>query len=230
MTTYTAEHHAVLYALISRQLRSFIPDPEEYNEVIRSFTVTHGLRRGRYRREFADQNGLAPDMVTYRALAEWEIDNSGVSKEFVQRFPYEIVKNLTCPWHEAWKKYDLMEEGHNYCKYIDAALLRGFNEDLRMQLLSVHTDGVSDCCEFHWLDYEASEENQKRMAELRAKFQGQVVLSWERMMLLLVEDMRTVCSRVLGDRMESMECAIYRSFETIFQNDFRLVVEKCLHE
>lgn len=52
---------------------------------------------------------------------------------------------VKCPWAETWKAYDLCQYGAVYCRNIDAALGRGFDEAVVIESKANLTEGAPHC-------------------------------------------------------------------------------------
>lgn len=99
-------------------------------------TQYYGTQRGRRMAQRAIRNGKDLTYETYCQYGEWENTEFAKSKgienqtDVISTSPDFHMEIRVCPWHELFKEIEEVEGGHEYCKYLDASIARGFNPDL----------------------------------------------------------------------------------------------------
>lgn len=150
--SFTARHHALLFAWLSRAVVERV-GAEQGEKVIRKAVRRYGEQRGRRMALRAEADGEPLTMFNYFVYGEWApAPGDKTRQEMVETVPHARSRVYQCPWHTAWVDHDLLPYGRLYCLEVDEALVRGYNPDLQLDVLStLSSDG--DCCEF--LFYEA---------------------------------------------------------------------------
>ena len=137
-TNLTERHHAFIAASFYKHLA------EEYAEhgkdIFIFATRTYGEERGRRMAERALRDGKKLDFHSYKAYSEWAPtmemmeEGSANRSENLEYSPDYMYKVTVCPWAIQFAAMDLKECGSVYCRYIDKAIVRGFNPDLRFEV------------------------------------------------------------------------------------------------
>jgi len=143
---FSAKHHALLFTCISKSVIMLTGD-EDGIPIIRKAVRKYGEQRGLRMALRALRNGHRLTMDNYLAYGEWELPRGEMKLRFAERVPHARVHILKCPWNDVWAKNNLLEYGMHFCKEIDAALVRGFNPDLEIDIKSIQTHGA-DYCDF----------------------------------------------------------------------------------
>lgn len=167
--------HAVLFGLLARHtLENF---GEAAPQVLERGVKRYGRERGARMAKRAAARGVQPDTVAYLAFSEWRypyrFEKSVESKE-----PVYITLVHQCPWCWAWKEYGLQEYGPWYCRYVDEALVKGFNEELSLKVHSNLSEGAP-CCRFEWQSLAMTAENAGRLQELGSRLGDSCLKDWE---------------------------------------------------
>ena len=175
---FSETSHAVLFALIARQVIT------SYGEVrgllaLRKAIRRYGEQRGRRMALRALANGDELTMTNYMVYGEWRYKTDGGQSERVEdRLDIRMVVTR-CPWVDAWAEAELLPYGRYYCQEIDAALLRGFNPNLTIDVLkTLSNDGLP--CEFIYR--QAVLESGNTLAYIRDKaalLESQRLMPWE---------------------------------------------------
>ena len=148
--TFTAEHHALLFAWLSEAVIAR-EGGEGGAALMRRAVRRYGEERGRRMALRAQADGEPLSMANFMAYGELPATPEA-SESASEAAGGTIRKTITtCPWHTAWAEHDLMMHGRLYCLEIDQALVRGFNTTLR---LDVNATQPSDSipCEFVFHD------------------------------------------------------------------------------
>ncbi|QWT55951.1 L-2-amino-thiazoline-4-carboxylic acid hydrolase [Christensenella sp. MSJ-20] len=172
-----AEHHAALFGCLARCTLSTLE--EQGPAAVREAVILYGNQRGARMAMRAKAAGLPLDMATYNATREWQVVIPGAAHQHpaykADPTPaYYVSLSSSCPWHAAWEKHGMLEEGLYYCNDVDVALLHGFNPELRLTVTKLLTRG-DGYCEMHWqddLDHKAAEELVQERAAAAGKVMG----------------------------------------------------------
>ena len=99
----------------------------------------------------ARANGDPVALWTNQAYGEWKPDFPGQMEfGFVRTEPTLITYISKCAWCEAWKKYDILEYGREYCVDVDAAVYEGFGCGAVCTPLTTSMSWGGDRCDFDW--------------------------------------------------------------------------------
>lgn len=192
----TQNDHALMAALIYKHILSL--RPENGDDLIDSVTADYGLDRGRIARENTILNGDLPTLENYFSYKPLRTEDGEFEEETVSNDPFLITQVTKCCWIDTWKKYDLLEHGHKYCKNCDIYMAKGYNNfDLKIPKLMTH-DG-NDICRFEWPGLMLDE---KAVHAKKDELDGRYVLSWCELTDHLVERARITLNSIeptLGD-------------------------------
>ncbi|MDL2225789.1 L-2-amino-thiazoline-4-carboxylic acid hydrolase [Eubacteriales bacterium OttesenSCG-928-M02] len=172
-----APHHAALFGYLTRETLATLGKDGE--NAVKEIVILYGNQRGVRMAMRATAAGYPLDMVSYNGFREWQLVNP--DSAHTQGEPpkgdadYHISYSLTCPWHQAWKAYGMEAEAPYYCRYVDKALLAGFNPNLRLEIPKLLTQG-DDCCEMHWMDYVKTDEDAARIEKIA--LENDPVMPW----------------------------------------------------
>lgn len=195
---FLPEHHATLFGIVARQAAA-VAAAWEGRDAVTAGVKAYALQRGGRMRARAVQNGDPLDFVTFMAYSEWAAPAGSIHTATAQRSPVYITRTMTCPWHAAWAARGMMEEGYCYCKYIDEYLVRGFNDQLVLGVNAVHTDGVSEHCEFVWNGLDFTPEAELKLQATRERVQADSLRSWEYHTAHLFTAMSAAITSLSGD-------------------------------
>jgi hypothetical protein len=144
MVPFSPKHHALLFAWISKAVHDRV-ESDEAEVIIKKAVRRYGEERGGRMALRAKANGHKLSMLNYLAYGEWRAEPGASQQEVVERTPRANIHVRRCPWHEAWREYDLLDYGKLYCQEVDEALVRGFNPDLRIEVRRALSEGESYC-------------------------------------------------------------------------------------
>ena len=84
-------------------------------------------------------------MLNYLVYGEWQAEAGEMEQEITASAPDLHTRVHRCPWNTAWRENGLLPYGRYYCQEIDAALLRGFNPDLKLGVGKTQTNDGEPC-------------------------------------------------------------------------------------
>jgi len=140
----TATHHAMLFALMARAVVQKTSEIDG-EAIMRKAVRGYGEQRGHRMALRARANGHALTMANFLAYGEWSLAPGESNLQMVARVPHARVHISKCPWHRIWAEKDLLPYGRYYCLEIDAALVRGFNSELKLDIKESLTAGQARC-------------------------------------------------------------------------------------
>ena len=176
--TFTASQHAILFALLARALSSHL-GPEKSEAVIHQAVQRYGQQRGHRMALRAQRDGEPLSMLNYMAYAEWRVGPGETEQAMTELVPDARSFVTLCPWHQAWLGSELLRYGRLYCQEIDHALVRGFNPELRLDVLSTLSNDDRPC-EFVYHQANLTPENLELLDEKKsANQQHGAVMPWE---------------------------------------------------
>lgn len=143
------EHHAVLFALLSKQAITLAG--EAGKEAILKGMTKYGNERGARMAGNALANGEELTTMTNQAYGEWKPDYAGQMDFGTLRTQPTLQTYIAkCAWCDAWKKHDLLEYGKHYCVNVDNAVYQGFRSDFVCTPTTTSLSWGGERCEFDW--------------------------------------------------------------------------------
>ncbi|MEG1782868.1 MAG: L-2-amino-thiazoline-4-carboxylic acid hydrolase [Oscillospiraceae bacterium] len=152
-------HHAILFALIYRSAFEALGD--DGADACDEGTKLYGLERGGRMAQRALANGDELTMRSYLLYGEWEDKNELSASEVDAYTPVYKSSVTRCGWCKAWEENGLLEYGKNYCNFVDKYLVKGFNQENKININSTLSHG-EECCAFEWLGFSLSNADEKR--------------------------------------------------------------------
>ena len=119
------ENQAMMFAYLCKY--TVLAHGEEGRATIRKGMLRYGRERGTRMAARARTAGDPVDLWTNQAYGEWKPDYAG-QMEFgtLRNGPTFRTYISKCAWCDAWRKYDILEYGREYCVNVDAAVYEGF--------------------------------------------------------------------------------------------------------
>ncbi len=144
MAHLTEKHHAILFACIAEKVINEIGE-KNGGPLLRRAVLEYGRQRGKRMAMRALNNGHDLTMDNYLAYCEWRVPKDAMEIRFLTKNPHARVNIFKCPWHSIWEEHNLIKYGKYFCMEIDAALVKGFNPDLEIEIHSTRTNGGGLC-------------------------------------------------------------------------------------
>ncbi len=141
---FTAEHHALLFAWIAREVIARIGESAAA-PVLREATRLYGEQRGHRMAMRAQRDGQPLSMATYLSYREWQVPAGTMQQTGVPWRTDLRTQVRRCCWATTWEQEGLTEVGKYYCQEIDEALVRGFSPDLVIEVRGTRTNGSRAC-------------------------------------------------------------------------------------
>ena len=138
---------AQLFAVMSRLIIEK-QGPAEGEALIREAVEFFGRERGKSIARLV--TGLSKPLTLKNWLIYSDIDGMNFEAKASISNHDLVVKVYRCTFIEAAEKWDLREYASYYCKYVDYAILNGYNPDVKLELLSRHDSG-KDHCLLHYI-------------------------------------------------------------------------------
>ncbi len=149
MTMCKIEHHATLFALLSKYAITLAG--ESGKDAILKGMTKYGNERGSRMAARALANGDPLTTMTNQAYGEWKPDYQG-QMDFgtIHTEPTLQTYIAKCAWCDAWKKHDLLDYGKYYCVNVDNAVYQGFRSDFLCMPTTTSLSWGGERCEFDW--------------------------------------------------------------------------------
>lgn len=173
----SATEHSVLFAFIVRNAIDIIGTGSE--KAIDEGVIAYGEQRGRRMAKRALKDGEELSTQNYLVYGEWvpyEITEMDV--QFPNLEPELNMVAHKCSWYDCWNTRDMLEEGKYYCKHVDAALARGFREDLNLDLVKNRTEGAEKC-DFYFRNENLSAEDFEEISRRKKVLNGLAIKQWD---------------------------------------------------
>ncbi|MGN0976916.1 MAG: L-2-amino-thiazoline-4-carboxylic acid hydrolase, partial [Faecousia sp.] len=141
------DHAAMLFALFVRNAKAMAGEAgaKAAHEGLLLYADQRGSRMAKQAAAHGDPNS----MINYMAYGEWEALPGTMTQENVALTPAVVTHVSQCPWYTIWERLGFLEEGAEYCRYIDYHLVKGYNPELELGVTQVRTCGAP-YCEFIW--------------------------------------------------------------------------------
>ena len=143
------ENQAMMFALLCKY--TVLAHGEEGRAAIQEGMKQYGRERGARMAARARAAGDPVELWTNQAYGEWKPDYPG-QMEFgnVRTEPTLVTYISKCAWCDAWKKYDILEYGREYCVNVDAAVYEGFGCGAVCTPTTTSMSWGGERCEFDW--------------------------------------------------------------------------------
>ncbi|WP_129596258.1 L-2-amino-thiazoline-4-carboxylic acid hydrolase [Anaerophilus nitritogenes] len=211
MNRFTATHHALLFAWISKSIVQAIGE-KDGERIIRKAVIKYAHQRGRRMALRAKANGDPLTMANYMAYIEWMPQKGEMEQKLVQKSPHTRINVFKCPWHTAWQENDLMPYGRYFCMEVDKALVEGFNKDL---VIDIHGTQPNDAkfCDLTFEDAYLTPINMMKLIYKKLIKPGKkAIMSWEYHSGHLYKTIGDVVREELGQQAEEIMTVALRAF------------------
>jgi hypothetical protein len=138
------QQHALLFAWIAQALICAV-GAESGQAAIRRATANYGEQRGRRMAQRAAAHGELASMNAFMQYGEWQAEPGLFLAEQVSLDGTPRTLVWRCPWHQAWVDEGINAVGRLYCLEIDAALGRGFNPNLHLEVAATRSNSAEAC-------------------------------------------------------------------------------------
>ncbi len=222
----TIEHHAVMYGYLAKEAMAF---GTAGRCALAKATVQYGKERGKRMAESAKKEGIECTMPAYSVFKEWRptaagqmiLGDSVKSPEFVT-----TVKR--CEWVESWKRHGLLEYGNYYCRYVDQAIVKGFNKELNLEIAGLQSLG-DPMCIFNW-GYERTDTVEAELAKMRKKAGDTYVQDFAFHTAHLYATIIKVLAGELGESAKQIGAKAMEQFVEKFDSRSKQVIENIAAE
>lgn len=211
MKRFTATHHALLFAWISRAVISTVGE-KEGGCIVRKAVKKYGYQRGKRMALRAKANGHELTMDNYMAYIEWKPEKGEMSQKLVEKNPHARINVFKCSWHTAWKENNLMQYGRYFCQEIDEALVKGYNKDLLIDINGTQPNDA-EYCDLIFHDANLTARNMMKLIYKKVIKPGKnAIMSWEYHSGHLYKTMGEVISNELGEQAKEIMDAALKDF------------------
>lgn len=175
MKDLTARDHAYIYGIITMEALDKYPQAKES---LISGIKLYGNQRGARMAQYARKMGEDLSMQHYLAFGEWSPAPGEMDIEIPQETPDAVWKVKKCPWNTEWTEKGMLEAGKLYCRYVDQALVAGFNRNLQL-FIGMNQSNGDPYCYFKWQQADMTPEHKQANSELQGKIGKGRIRSWE---------------------------------------------------
>lgn len=172
---FNAHDHAFIYGVIAEET---LKNDASNKEALVKGIIIYGNQRGARMAQLANMHGKVLSMKNYLAFGEWAPAPGEMDVRIVETSPDAVWNVYKCPWNAEWKEKDMLQMGELYCKYVDAALVKGFNNDLELGLGSNQSKG-DEFCYFKWNGADMTDKNKEDNAIIQKELGNERIRSWE---------------------------------------------------
>lgn len=224
MQNFTATHHALMFAWISRAAVSAVGE-KEGERIVRKAVSKYGLQRGARMAMRAKANGHELTMANYLAYGEWRAGKGEMKQKIIEKVPHARAYVLKCPWQIAWKNNGLTAYGRYFCLAVDEALVRGFNQNLVLEINGTQTNGA-EYCDFNFKDANLTVFNTLRFVYRKKVKPGKTaIMPWEYHVGHLYKTLGEVIGDELGRQTGEVMAVALKDFSDRYGKEAGRVVE-----
>jgi hypothetical protein len=141
---FTETHHALLFGWLSKAVIEEVGE-QRGKAVISKAVRKYGEERGRRMAMRAKADGHTLNVADFFVYAEYRVITGRMKARVAERSANLSLEASNCPWNDAWKESGLLPYGRLYCLDVDAAILHGFNENLKMDIEGTLPWGAEKC-------------------------------------------------------------------------------------
>lgn len=218
----TSEHHAVLFALIAKEIITILG--QEKGKLLIDKTIKkYGNQRGQRMALRAKQNNDDLSFWNYLAYQEWKVNKKELKKRIKFDEKYLHTHFIKCPWVANWGKHNLLEFGKLFCPKTDYALFEGFNPDINMQLLKNRANG-DNYCDFHFVDEKFSFISAIKMGLKKLKLKNSAIKPWDYHTGHLYKTMKEIIVEEHEEKGEEIISNTLSEFKNIFDDEVLQIV------
>ncbi len=215
---FTPQHHAILFAIIARSVMNQIGE-KRGGKLIRKAVKEYGQQRGKRMALRAKNNNHSLSIANYFAYGEWAAQKEEMNFKFTEKMPHARMNIFKCPWYDTWEQNDLLEYGKYYCMEIDAALVKGFNPGIEIQINSTKTNGGQFC------DFVFRNANLSFLKLLNLAYKKKIrpgkepIMPWEYHLGHLFKSMGETIHKTLGGEPEKIMSDALNDFAVFFSGE-----------
>ena len=214
--SFYIDDHALLFAWLAKAVMQ--KEPDKGPGLVEDWVSWYGRERGARsaRRCIHDRQPLS--VANYFVYSEWN-DERGWNRNKVMSFAPYSFHTTECGWNKSWKEHNVLEYGQLYCRWVDYALVEGFNPELRLEMDGTLSGGAGQCV-FFWPDQAFSAEELQEITARRAELCPRVTRDFLYHLAHLYDALRRVLIPRLGVGVASaiMEQGV-RDYGVVFGQD-----------
>lgn len=207
------DDHALLFAFLARALLE--NEPGDGMRFLEQWVKSYGRERGGRSARRCLNDGHTLSVKNYFVYSEWNDERGWNRSQIISLAPYQHY-TTECGWHKSWQKHKLLEYGALYCRWVDEALVEGFNPDLQIEVGGSLASGAAQCS-FTWPDHAMVEADVEEMLERRNSMQPKVTREFLYHLSHLYDVLRRVLIPSLGlEAAETIMDRGLRDYTTVF--------------
>ncbi|NLZ51972.1 MAG: L-2-amino-thiazoline-4-carboxylic acid hydrolase [Thermoanaerobacteraceae bacterium] len=203
---FTANQHALLFGWIAKEV--IIRCGDEGKEALKLGVIKYGKQRGRRMAERVKADGFELSVPNYMAYGEWQAKQGDMDLRFAIQDKDLNMQAHKCPWYQEWKDNNLLEYAYIYCQYVDEAIVKGYNPNLKLDVPENRAEGAQ-FCDFWFRNANMTEKDFEYIKDTKEKLSGKAVMPWDYHIGHLYKTMEEVIVSKLKDKgKEAMKAAI----------------------
>lgn len=217
------EHHAMLFAFLSRQAIQLCREAGK-EAILKGMTV-YGNERGARMAKNALAHGDELTTMSSQAYGEWKPDYEG-QMVFGQLRTQPTLQTYIkkCAWCDAWKKHNIMEYGKYYCVNVDNAVYQGFRPDFVCTPTTTSMSWGGGQCEFDW-GHPLTDDETHALAEKKAKLGDSCMKDFNFHTAHLKHTLSRVLTETLGEKGEKAVSLALKEFADTFGQEYLDVLD-----
>jgi len=214
-SSFTPQQHAVLFGLLAQSISAHFPGQAAI--LLRKAVEAYGMERGQRMAARCLQNGDALDMIAYDAYGELPHFAGSERTQLDADCAFVSYRVTRCPWCDAWQAHGLAAYGAYYCRSVDAAILRGFNPALTLNLPTRLSDPGSDGCRFEWQSAPNTPDRGQRIQAIRQRLNGSQTRSFAYHTAHLLQTVLRVVREADAQKAPLVEQEVREGFSRLFE-------------
>lgn len=220
-------NHAAAFALMAKAaVESHIPGAEEALSV---GVVRYARERGGRMRQRCDYYGDPVNMLSYKAYCEWCPEDTVMESVTLQKSPVHRTMVTDCHWINDWKKFGLFEYGHYYCDYADPNLVKGFDDEMFLEMPEIYSRNGKHCS-FIWSGADLTPENEAWLDRRRSELKDVVTENWDYHTAHLYHTIRRTLLSALGNGAEAIIAQFREKYAEMFGHEALAVLDSFAYE
>ena len=222
---FEIKHHAMLFGIIAKN--TLLYAKEEGRKSLGKAVQKYGQERGHRMALRAQARGDELSMTNFLLYGEWIPEPTLMDQYDLSPSPTLISRVTKCPWCTYWNEAGVLKYGQIYCKYVDEALVTGFNPALTLEVKGNLSQG-NEFCEFIWHGANKAPEIATYMKQKRAILGNSCKKSWEYHTGHLYSTFSRILRADHGEKGKRILDRSMKEFGETFGNQFLIVLHRYL--
>lgn len=210
---FTANQHALLFAWIAKAAIDRFG--KEGKSAIGEGVIKYGKQRGKRMALRVKQDGAELNVPYYMAYGEWQAKPGDMDLKFFIKGDDLNMQAHKCPWYDEWREKDLLEYGRIYCKYVDEAIVEGYNPRLKLDVTKNRSEGAA-FCDFWFRRASMTKEDFEKIKQRKEELGDKAIMPWDYHIGHLYKTMSDVIVGKFGEEGETVMEEALKVFEKYY--------------